>query len=81
MLGNFVKGQLTEGLYRVGLLDKPAGGLGTLGNEDIQPVQDVNDVLRQGMYRPFSKRCGDEIEFSFVRHGNAKVVTFVEIQK
>lgn len=81
MLGNFVKGQLTEGLNGVGRLDKAAGGLGALGNEDIQPVQDINDVLRQCVFCAFSERGGDEIEFSFVRHGNAKVVTFVEIQK
>lgn len=79
MFSDFVKSQFVEWFDWIGSFDELVGCFSMFGNEDIQVVQDINDLLWQCVYCVFFKWGGDEIEFFFVWYGNVKVVIFVEI--
>ena len=68
MLGDLVKGEFAEGFYRIGLPDEPPGSLGALGDENVQSVEDVDDILGKSMCYAFAQGSGDEIEFAFCYH-------------
>lgn len=61
VLGDLVEGEFAEGLRRVGLFDEAPGGFGALGDENIQAVEDVDNILWEGVGCVFAQGRGDEV--------------------